>query len=185
MSRRWPEMIEVDLFIEDARFVGAGAETGVDWQALGERATQAALAETPFAELYTAGLYDLSVRLSDDATVHQLNLETRGFDKPTNILSYQYIEAPTVEILRALDGATLGDLVLAYETIAQEAKAAGKSFDAHVSHLIVHGVLHLLGYDHLDDNQAEAMEAIERRALATLGIADPYKWHPIDDLTDD
>jgi probable rRNA maturation factor len=174
-------MIEVDLFIEDARFAAAK----LDWQALCLRACQAALAQTPFAELSLTGLYDLSVRLSDDATVHLLNLETRGFDKPTNILTYQYIEMPTMEMLRAKGGATLGDLVLAYETIVQEALAAGKSFDAHVTHLIVHGVLHLLGYDHLVDSQAEAMEAIERRALATLGIADPYKWHPIDDLTHD
>jgi len=107
---------------------------------------------------------EISLVLMDDAGVQALNRDYRNKDKPTNILSF-----PAVNAL-----GLLGDIVLARETIVAEADAAGKALPDHLSHLIIHGVLHLLGYDHIEASEAEAMEAIEITALAKLGIANPY-----------
>jgi probable rRNA maturation factor len=172
-------MIEIDLFVEDPRF----SPHASDWQAFAERAVLAAFAPTAFGGLvHNEGHYDLSIRLMDDASMRTLNRDTRGKDQPTNVLSFQFIEAPDAETLAYSPAATLGDMALAYETVAREAESQGKSFDAHAAHLIVHGVLHLLGFDHLDESGAQDMEAIERHALSRLGIADPYDdiWTPID-----
>lgn len=101
--------------------------------------------------------------LTDDDEVRQLNARWRGQDKPTNVLSFP-----------AGDAVLLGDVVLAFETVEREAAAQGKRFGDHLSHLVVHGALHLIGYDHVKAGDAAAMEALERRVLAGLGIADPY-----------
>lgn len=117
---------------------------------------------------------EVSVRLTDDAEVQTLNRDWRGKDKPTNVLSFACLddeEAPVVEGAPVL----LGDLALAYETCAAEAAAAQRPLADHLSHLVVHGVLHLMGWDHEDDpEEAEAMEAQEIRVLAEFGIANPY-----------
>ena len=105
------------------------------------------------------------VLLTDDAAVQDLNARFRGKDRPTNVLSF-----PAPETARP----HRGDLVLAYGVCAAEAAEQGKTIADHLSHLVVHGVLHLLGRDHEDDAEAEAMEAEERAILATLGVADPY-----------
>lgn len=105
------------------------------------------------------------VLLTDDAAVRDLNARFRGRDRPTNVLSF-----PAPETARP----HLGDLVLAYGVCAAEAAEQGKTLADHLSHLVVHGVLHLLGRDHEDEAEAEAMEAEERTLLATLGVADPY-----------
>jgi probable rRNA maturation factor len=120
-----------------------------------------------------AGQVELSIVLADDATVQSLNREWRGQDKPTNVLSFAALDdedAPVVEGAPLL----LGDVVLAWETTAAEATESGKPLADHFSHLVVHGVLHLLGYDHQDEDEAEEMEALETSLLAALGIADPY-----------
>ena len=107
----------------------------------------------------------LTVALSDDKRVQALNKRDRRKDKPTNVLSYP-----------SGDRAFLGDVVLARQTVWREARAQGKPAEAHVSHLVVHGTLHLLGYDHeTGEADAERMEALERRILKGLGIADPYQ----------
>ena len=106
---------------------------------------------------------ELSVVLATDAAVQKLNKAYRGKDKPTNVLSFPAGEA-----------ALLGDVVLAYGTVAREARAEEKPFQNHVSHLVVHGVLHLLGYDHEKAAEAATMEARETKILAELGIPDPY-----------
>jgi probable rRNA maturation factor len=106
---------------------------------------------------------ELSVVLTTDAAVQKLNKSYRGKDKPTNVLSFP-----------AGDAVLLGDVILAYGTIAREARAQAKSFQNHVSHLVVHGVLHLLGYDHERTADAEKMEKYEIKILAGLGIPDPY-----------
>jgi probable rRNA maturation factor len=111
---------------------------------------------------------ELSVVLSDDARVHDLNRTYRRKDKPTNVLSFP------AGATRPDGVALLGDVVLAFETCAAEAKAQGKTLRAHLVHLVVHGVLHLLGHDHVRAREAERMEALERTVLARLGIADPY-----------
>jgi probable rRNA maturation factor len=123
---------------------------------------------------------ELCVVLADDAFVRKLNKSYRGKDKPTNVLSFPAGAIPVAAGPEPLWGGAdrnarpLGDIVLAAETIAREAEKQGKSLGDHLSHLVVHGLLHLLGEDHEDDDEAEAMEARERTILASLGIADPY-----------
>lgn len=111
---------------------------------------------------------DVVVLLTDDAAVHDLNLRFRDRDRPTNVLSFPAAESAAPH---------LGDLVLALGVCAAEAAAQGKSLADHLTHLTVHGVLHLLGRDHIDEVEAEAMEAEERTLLASLGVADPYRPH--------
>ena len=147
-----------------------------NWQALAEQAAAAAIAESAFPAL-AAGprAVELSMRLAGDAEVHGLNKQWRGKDKPTNVLSFPMVDAAE------LDGAgepgpelMLGDIILARGVCAAEAAAKSIPLDRHAAHLMVHGTLHLLGYDHQDDAAATDMEARETRALARLGIADPY-----------
>ncbi len=111
---------------------------------------------------------ELSVVLTDDRAIRALNRRWRGRDKPTNVLSF-----PAAASGRGAPR-LIGDVVIAYETVANEARAQGIPFDHHLAHLAVHGFLHLLGYDHESDDDAEAMERRERRVLAKLGIPDPY-----------
>jgi probable rRNA maturation factor len=111
---------------------------------------------------------DVVVLLTDDAAVHDLNARFRDRDQPTNVLSFPAAESAAPH---------LGDLVLAHGVCATEAAAQGKTLADHLTHLTVHGVLHLLGRDHVDEAEAEAMEAEERTLLATLGVADPYRPH--------
>ena len=117
---------------------------------------------------------ELCVVLADDAFVRTLNRTYRGKDQPTNVLSFPVEAIPVVAGPEPLQSSLLGDVILARETIAREAAEQGKTFSDHLAHLVVHGVLHLLGHDHEEDAQAEEMEAIERDILEDLGIADPY-----------
>lgn len=159
----------------DALMVGGLAvditvEAG-DWSALPlasliQRAVAAALEEAPVKPAEGA---EVSILLTDDAHIRALNRQWRGFDKPTNVLSFPAAEPDAVG-----ESSHLGDIVLAKETIAREADDDGKSVSDHLCHLVIHGILHLLGEDHLDDAEAEAMEAREVAALARIGIADPY-----------
>jgi probable rRNA maturation factor len=149
----------------------------VDWDALARDAVTAALSLTPHADLAGAEFAtEIAVRLTDDAEVRTLNAQYRGKDKPTNVLSFPMVQSDLLDALaNADDGeALLGDIVLAAETVAREAAEKRLSVEAHATHLIVHGTLHLLGYDHGTDSDAEHMEAIERDALAKLGLSDPY-----------
>jgi probable rRNA maturation factor len=116
---------------------------------------------------------ELAVMLTDDSGIRTLNKNWRGHDKPTNVLSFPALQ-PTGP--QSADDAPrmLGDIAIAYETTRREADDEQKPFDHHLSHLAVHGFLHLVGYDHENDMQAEAMEAHERAILAELGIPDPY-----------
>lgn len=113
---------------------------------------------------------EISVVLSDDEHIRELNKHHRGIDKPTNVLSFPAVRMKTPAGAPRI----LGDVVLAFETVEREAKEEAKSIENHLAHLVVHGVLHLLGYDHEDDDEAETMEARERQILARLGIPDPY-----------
>lgn len=109
---------------------------------------------------------DVVLLLTDDAAVRDLNARFRDRDRPTNVLSFPAAESAAPH---------LGDLVLAFGVCREEAAAQGKTLADHLSHLVVHGVLHLLGRDHEDDGEAEAMEAEERTILADLGVSDPYR----------
>ena len=150
-----------------------------DWDTLATRAVTAAVAETPHAALATgAATVEVSVRLATDAEVRTLNRQYRGKDVPTNVLSFPMVQPDLLDTIgqNSDDGEVLlGDIVLACETCAREAEERGVPLEPHATHLIVHGTLHLLGYDHVgDDGAADAMERIEIAALASLGIADPY-----------
>ncbi len=139
-----------------------------DWRTA-PRSLRPLLVRAVAAALAGAGVVpeqvSLTLLLADDARLKALNAEFRGKDKPTNVLSFP---APDD------DGTYLGDVAIAYGVTAREAEAAGKRLADHVAHLAVHGVLHLLGYDHERDRDARKMEALERTILAGLGIADPY-----------
>lgn len=117
---------------------------------------------------------ELSVVLTDDASIRVINRDHRGIDKPTNVLSFPQ-DDPDAEAY----GPLLGDIVVAQETVTREATDDGIAFRAHFLHMIVHGFLHLVGYDHMNDDEAEEMEGLETAILARLGIADPYADAPM------
>jgi probable rRNA maturation factor len=144
-----------------------------DAEAVCRAATLAALGEKAKNRgvLPTARL-EISLVLADDAMLHDLNHRYRGQDKPTNVLSFAAL-APSEPLPKA-GPILLGDVVLALETAQREAAAEGKSLQCHVSHLVVHGVLHLLGYDHDIDKEALEMEGLERAVMTRLGLPDPY-----------
>lgn len=113
---------------------------------------------------------ELSLVFTDDANIRTINAKWRHIDKATNVLSF-----PAFPIQPGQQpGPILGDIVIARETVQREAQEENKSFDDHLSHLIVHGLLHLTGYDHQNDEEAKQMESLERKILASLGISDPY-----------
>ena len=144
-----------------------------EWEALAERAVSAAAEIEPV--LGNARLL-VSMLFTSDAEVHALNREWRERDKPTNVLSFPMLgRAELLDLDPQGPPVMLGDLALAHETCAREAAEKGIALDHHAAHLIIHGLLHLAGHDHVhSDEDAEAMEALEIAALAKLGIADPY-----------
>ena len=125
-------------------------------------------AEASLAALNPRTAGDLVILLTNDAEVQDLNARFRGKDQPTNVLSFPAGDNPHGH---------LGDVALALGVCAAEAAAQGKPLAHHLQHLVAHGVLHLVGYDHLNDGEAETMEALEREILATLGVPDPYVDH--------
>ena len=123
---------------------------------------------------------ELSLVLTDDASIRTINAEWRNKDKATNVLSF-----PAFDIAPGdAPGPMLGDIIIARETVEREAQEENKSFDQHLHHMIVHGLLHLLGYDHEDDEEAEEMEGLEREILHALAIPDPYTVHSTDNEND-
>jgi len=152
--------VEIDISVEAGDWPDEAALT-----LLVDRAVAAAFAETG-----VVGSSELSIVFSDDAHIRSLNADWRGKDKPTNVLSFPAFPFVMGGPLPPM----LGDIVLAAETVAREAALEGKPVDNHITHLVIHGLLHLLGHDHEIDAEAEAMEAIERAALARLAIPDPY-----------
>lgn len=117
---------------------------------------------------------ELAVVLGGDAEQQRLNRDWRGIDRPTNVLAFSAWD-PGVSMPRAAPVLLLGDVVLAFETVAREAAEQGRPLGAHLSHLVVHGVLHLIGFDHQTDSEAAVMEALETSILAEFGVADPYR----------
>lgn len=163
----------VETVNEDARWQGFGLA------ALAERAARAALAGVG---LPPEG-FEIGLMGCDDARIAALNADFRGKPQPTNVLSWPSEERAAEEIGgvperpepgEADDPESLGDIAIAWETCAREAAEQGKAMADHVTHLLVHATLHLLGYDHIEEADAEVMEAAEVRILASLGVADPY-----------
>ena len=167
-------MIEVALLREEPW-------PDTDWERVATAILGHTIAVTPYAELAkAAATIEISIRLTSDDEVQMLNRQYRQQDKPTNVLSFPMVQPDLIETLANTDDGEvlLGDIALAHETCAREAVERGVSTKDHATHLIVHGVLHLLGYDHMTDSEGEAMEAIERDIMASLGLHDPY---PIQD----
>jgi probable rRNA maturation factor len=157
-------------------------DSSTDWPALAAEAVRAAVGASRERALLDAGLaVEVSVKLTHDAEVGTLNAGYRGKDAATNVLSFPMFEADLLSSLASVEGGELllGDVVLAHGVCAREAGAKSVSLADHAAHLVVHGTLHLLGYDHEQgEAEAVAMEEVEREALAALGIADPYEVHP-------
>ena len=155
-------MAEIDILIEMDH-----------WNAIPDVETMVETAAIATLEAIDAKKHDLAciaIMLGDDAALQRLNAGFRGKDKPTNVLSFPAIQA------KGIKGGPvfLGDIALSYDTCVREAIEEGKPLVDHMRHLVVHGVLHLLGFDHETDRDAEVMEAQEVEILARLGIADPY-----------
>ena len=151
-------------------------DSSTGWHELARSAATAAIAESAFPQLSgSQRTVELSIRLAGDSEVQALNLEWRSKDKPTNVLSFPMVEAdelaeadvPGPELM-------LGDIILARGVCVAEAAEKAIPIEDHAAHLMVHGTLHLLGYDHMDEAGAADMEVREIRALARMGIADPY-----------
>jgi len=161
--------------------VDAGEEwdSRIDWPGLAERAVRSAVASSRHASLIDAELtVEVSARFTDDDEVKALNAGYRNKEKSTNVLSFPMIDGDLLGSIAKADAGEvlLGDIVLAHGVCAREAADKGIAIETHASHLVVHGTLHLLGYDHeTGEEDAEAMEAVERDALAAIGIADPYE----------
>lgn len=145
-----------------------------EWEALAERVAGAAGGVAP--ELANERLL-VSVLFTSDDEVHTLNREWRGRDKPTNVLSFPMLDrGELLELTREGAPVMMGDIALAHETCAHEAAEKGFTLDQHASHLILHGLLHLAGHDHVhSEAEADAMEALEIEALAKLGLPNPYE----------
>ena len=149
-----------------------------DWDKLATAACTAALERSShFGWLTSPALFEVSVRLTFDEEVRTLNRDYRQKDKPTNVLSFPMVQPDLLDTIdqNSDDGEVLlGDIVLAHGVCIAEAAERDVSVEAHAQHLLVHGMLHLLGHDHMHDGEAESMEAIERDALSALGLHDPY-----------
>ncbi len=147
-----------------------------------EAAARAAFKAAERPEILNGAPAEMSLVLADDALVQTLNRDYRDKDKPTNVLSFALLDDldDTDDDLARDEGMPIliGDVILAFETVQREAREQGKSVEDHLTHLVIHGVLHLLGYDHQSDPDADRMERLETSILARMGIADPYSANP-------
>ena len=166
-------MIDVEL---DMGVVWSNSDFG---QSEVEKAVDTAVRFAAMAELADPVVpVSVSIKLSDNAEVHALNREWRDKDKPTNVLSFPMLDDEELDAV--LNGTydapeiMLGDIIMAYETCATEAKEKEIPIAHHATHLVIHGMLHLLGHDHIEDDEAELMEALEVKALASMGLHNPY-----------
>lgn len=164
--------VDVDIEIDGDAWSGAGVSMEADYR----RCCIAAFNEVQnIGEFDGAGVEacEIAIRLTTDAELQNLNLQFRGMDKPTNVLSFAALDGDGPSVM-AGQPLLLGDIAIAAETVAREALEQKKTIPDHLSHMIIHGTLHLLGYDHEDPDEALEMEALERKILAAQGIADPY-----------
>ncbi|WP_137135823.1 rRNA maturation RNase YbeY [Rhizobium sp. FKY42] len=161
-----PEL-DIQISVEDERW---GEEDGLLATADKVLALAASYLADHEKQPFPPHAVELSLVFTNDESIREINAEWRGKDKPTNVLSF-----PAFSITPGKKpGPMLGDIVIARETVEREALDLEKPFEDHLTHLMVHGFLHLFGYDHLNDEEAEQMEALETRILAELGLSDPY-----------
>ncbi len=157
-----PIAVAIDILVEAGEWPDESALA-----LLAEQAVSSVVAELGKG---SEGSPELSLVFTDDPHIQKLNADWRGKDGPTNVLSFPAFPVPPGAGLPPM----LGDIVLAAKTVSREANLDGKPLEHHIAHLIIHGFLHLVGHDHETEAEAEAMESIERRALARLAIPDPY-----------
>jgi probable rRNA maturation factor len=159
--------LDIQIGIEEGDWPSEEALQALVERVLGEAAAYLRTeVGQPFPKLAT----ELSLVFTDDASIREINAEWRDQDKPTNVLSFPAFPLKP----GGMPGPMLGDIVIARETVEREAVDLGKSFDDHLTHLMVHGFLHLFGYDHMNIAEAEVMEGLETRILAGFGLSDPY-----------
>jgi probable rRNA maturation factor len=159
--------LDIQISIEEGIWPSEEALLALAERVLGRSATYLhKVAGQPFPKMPT----EVSLVFTDDASIRQINKEWREQDKPTNVLSFPAFPLKP----GTMPGLMLGDIVIARETVEREAVDLDKSLDDHLSHLLVHGFLHLFGYDHMNGTEAEIMEGLETRILANLGLSDPY-----------
>jgi probable rRNA maturation factor len=163
-----PSGVTVDVLSESPLWEAEPAA-----EAMVREAISQAAAATEFAEPAA----EVAVLLCDDSTIAALNAQWRGRKEATNVLSFSAPPASDPSARNPVPPVHLGDIAIAYETVIREAREQGRTVSQHLAHLAVHGFLHLLGYDHQIDDEAEHMEALEREILATMGISDPYAPH--------
>lgn len=164
--------IEIQISVEEGPWPDEGALLSQSERVIGTAARYLAREKgQPFPKQPP----ELSLLFTDDASIRAINAEWRGQDKPTNVLSFPAFPLEP----GGMPGPMLGDIILAYETLQREAAEMGKPFDAHLTHLLVHGFLHLFGYDHMETDEAEEMEGLETRILGELGLSDPYGDDPV------
>jgi probable rRNA maturation factor len=167
-------VVERDAAIEVCSTWAAWANSCPGVEKLARAVARLALAKgSAEAAATLPGRTELAIILGDDAQQRRLNRDWRGIDRSTNVLAFPAWESGSP--VPADAPLLLGDVMLAFETVAREAQEQGKSLADHLAHLIVHGVLHLLGYDHATDAEAAIMETLETSILASLGVADPYR----------
>ena len=154
-------VLSIDLRVADPRWDALGDVDALAAHVLGYAANQ------------TKSAGEVSILMTDNAKMHALNKKWRGFDKPTDVLSFP-ADGPEIPG----EPVHLGDIAMGYETAFGDAQAMGRPFEGHVSHLLIHGFLHLLGYDHIESEDAKVMEPLEATILAGLGWPDPYATGP-------
>jgi probable rRNA maturation factor len=176
-SWKWQTFAKRSRAMIDVAVLNEGWDDAVDWPGLANRATQAAVLASPIARLAALPTsIEIAIRLTSDAAVQALNKTYRGKDMPTNVLSFPMQEAADLQDWTPLTTEELlGDIVLAQGVCEAEAKSRTIPLEAHFTHLVLHGVLHLLGFDHIEDGEAEAMETLERTILRDLELHDPYE----------
>ncbi|MGO4438687.1 rRNA maturation RNase YbeY [Rhizobium sp. RAF56] len=159
--------LDIQISVEEGDWPSEEALHALAERVLGAAATYLReVASQPFPKMPA----EVSLVFTDDASIREINAEWREQDKPTNVLSFPAFPLEP----GGMPGPMLGDIVIARETVAREAADLEKSFEDHLTHLMVHGFLHLFGYDHMNHSDAEIMEGLETRILAKLGLSDPY-----------
>ncbi|WP_313531223.1 rRNA maturation RNase YbeY [Shinella sp.] len=164
--------LDIQISIEEGEWPSEERLADMSARVLGAAADY--LRQTEKQPFPKTGAPEVSLVFTNDADIRGINAEWRSQDKPTNVLSFPAFPLTPGK----MPGPMLGDIIFAEETLTREAGELGKSFDDHLTHLMVHGFLHLFGYDHMDDEEAEKMEGLETRILAGLGLSDPYGDDP-------